>query len=112
MNRSKVVGVLMIVAALGIAGLAIGAGLLVGSGVRAQDSQVQTLPTPKPRPTPVNQHWRVEYGEVEGLENRLHMLNARGETLALDTQIRLSNDCKRFVILISDADADEDAEGR
>lgn len=73
----------------------------------------QATATPEPSPTPVDQHFKVVHGEIEMFEESLHTLNAAGYTLDSSDWV-ISNDGKRFVIVVSDSDdsCDDCDEGR
>lgn len=62
---------------------------------------------PQPSPTPVNQHWRVIQGEVFELQGELQKLNTENITVPYH-QIKISQDGKRFVILLCDEPQDEE----
>lgn len=83
--------------------------IFVATHFTSRESQIAApLPRQTPEPTPLNQHWKVEYGEIESLEERLHTLNAAGMAIT-DSEIRISMDGKRFVIATADAEeSDED----
>ena|SRR6266403_827942 len=86
--------------------------LSVGGTIEIARSQNQTAkhsPSPVASPTPIDQHWKVEYGEIEMLEEKLHTLNAARQMVD-GTEIHLSADGKRFVILVCDADEQEEDE--
>lgn len=72
-------------------------------------SSAHQAPSPEPSPAPLNQNWRVEYGEIELLEEKLRTLNAAGRQVTTD-EVHVSHDGKRFVILTSDFGDEE--EGR
>ena len=60
-----------------------------------------------PSPTPVDQKWRVEYGEIEMLEEKLKTLNAAGRWVGTE-EITVSSDSKRFVIITTDEPDEEE----
>jgi hypothetical protein len=55
---------------------------------------------PSPSPTPIDQQWKVEFGDIELLEERLKTLNAAGRLIHSE-EISISMDGKRFVVISS-----------
>lgn len=76
-------------------------------GAKAQDDTPQATASP----TPVDQKWKIEYGEIESLELKLREANKLNREIYIDN-IKISADGKRFVFLWCESGSDEEDEGR
>ena len=81
-------------------------GIETGRSVRISRAQEAV---PAPSPTPVNQNYRVFYGEIDTLEIKLRELNKENVEVPSGA-ITISEDGKRFVVILSDEPECEDCE--
>jgi hypothetical protein len=84
--------------------------LLIGAyGLGTFSSRIRDVRAqqPVPSPTPIDQHWRVFSGDIESLELQLHDLN-RANVMVPESQITISHDGKRFVIVLYDEPENEE----
>jgi hypothetical protein len=76
----------------------------------SNSARPQQTPAPSPSP-PVDQQWKVEYGDISELEIKLRELNKLSRSVDM-SEIHISSDGKRYVIVVANAYAgdDEDSE--
>jgi hypothetical protein len=71
--------------------------------------RAQAKPIPEASPSPVDQHFKIESGPIESFEETLHRLNSEGRIVTSE-QWFVSQDGKRFTIVLSDPDDSDDRE--